>query len=251
MQASKGWKERSKGLPGVPRCGNGECSCVHERVTPKKWRWLPSRVERKSVYNCKASCFHHQVLQSRNSFLLNFPISFLDFFKHVVSFLIICLENSFLEYCFHANQELKNQTQKSLMSLGWAICHFRQDHNGKKNPNSQLFSLIQVQLFSFSCNKNSNNFLCPYRASNSWNNLRFYHPLPPKKSNFKSKASYRHLLSPTASPSSEYVFMFSKKWSTWKYNFKNGKKEHRTVLKNKNWEIYWLSDGQYFEVWEA
>lgn len=132
MQASKGWKERSKGLPGMPRCGNGERSCVHERVTPKKWRWLPSRVERKSVYNCKASCFHHQVLQSRNRFLLNFPISFLDFFKCAVSFLIICLENSFLDYCSHANQELKHKSRKTLMSLGWAVCQFRQDHNRKK-----------------------------------------------------------------------------------------------------------------------
>lgn len=165
----------------MPSYGNGEYSCVHERVTPKKWTRLPSRVERNSVYNCKASCFHHQVLQNRNPSLQYFPITFLDFFLHVVSFLVICLERFFLESCSHANQELKKQNPKSSDVMGWAACQFRQDHNGKKKDKTsqqkppQRFPLIQVQLFSFIYNKNSVNFLCPYRGSNSWSNLRFYY----------------------------------------------------------------------------
>lgn len=120
----------------------------------------------------------------------SFPAKFSNYlpwlFLHVVSFLIICLESSFLESCSHANQELKNQNPHHTDVIGWALCQFRQDHNGKKkNPNPQLFALIQVQLFSFTCKKKSDNFLCPYKRSNSWSHLKFYYQ---KKRHLKSKA---------------------------------------------------------------
>lgn len=35
-QAREGQNARSKGLPGMPGCGNGAHSCAYERVTPKK-----------------------------------------------------------------------------------------------------------------------------------------------------------------------------------------------------------------------
>lgn len=116
------------------------------------------------------------------------------------------------------------------MSLGWAVCQFRQDHNGKKPPNSQLFALIQVQLFSFTCNKNSDNFLCPYGGSSSCNNLKFHHPLPPKKSNLKSKASY--LLFPLSQSKCKFwicLYVFKHKLEN--ETLKNWKKEEHRIWK--------------------
>lgn len=169
VQAREGQNERSKGLPGMPGCGNGAHSCAYERVTPKKWIWLPSRVERNYVYNCKASCFHHQVLQNRNPGLQKFPItsvgcvctsSFLSYYlvgKLFSVLLFPCKPRAFFE----------KQTNSDVM--GWAVYQLRQDHNEGKKRN--LFALIQVQFSSFTYNKN----VIILSLENSWTSLKLYY----------------------------------------------------------------------------